>query len=231
MHISHLFLKHNDKVLTKTRLIQEKKLIGLGMKTASETNEPEKVIFNFSSVVLTPSQKSLLAKGLNLSIPPKKLNYADALAPFELLYRDIEKQEFAAESKEPFKASLKKTAFDMLNNYNPKLEQNLPPDEVEALKSLLAEDAIVIQKSDKGNSVVILDKEAYVEKVLEIISDTTKFKKLKVKQGKDYNYIINQEKRITEALYDITKGGVLDNDTYEQNKTYGLCTQRVVRTF
>ena len=72
VHVSHLFLKHNDKVLTKTRLTQEKKLINLGLRTASETNDPEKVIFNFSSVVLTPSQKSLLAKGLNLSIPPKK---------------------------------------------------------------------------------------------------------------------------------------------------------------
>ena len=57
--------------------------------------------------------------------------------------------------------------------------------------------------------------------MLEIISDTTKFEKLKIKQGKDYNYIINQEKRITEVLYDMTKRSVLNNDTYEKLKPMG----------
>ena len=65
-------------MLAKVRLTQEKKLFNLGMRTAAETNDPEKkVIFNFSDRTLSPAEKSLLAKGLNLSIPPKKLNYGD----------------------------------------------------------------------------------------------------------------------------------------------------------
>ena len=90
-HVSGFFLKHNDDVLTKTRLVHEKKLLHLGMRTAQETNDPEKVIFNFSSRVLTTAEKSLLAKGLNLSIPSKTLHYTDILTPFELLYREIDK--------------------------------------------------------------------------------------------------------------------------------------------
>ena len=155
---------------------------------------PEKVIFNYSSRILSPAEKSLLAKGLNFSLPPKKLNYADGLAPFEQFYRDIDSsgEQFVRDGKDPFRASLRNTAFDFLNNYDPKIEQVLPPEEVEALKSLLRDKSIVIQKSDKGNSVVILDRPTYVEKVKEIIADTSKFRKLKIKPGKDYNYIINQ---------------------------------------
>ena len=217
-HISNFFLKHNDNVLTKTRLVQEKKLINLGMRTAHATNDPEKVIFNFSSRTLTSAEKTLLAKGLNLSIPPKKLNYADTLAPFEQFYREIDKsdQEFANGDKEPFKASLKNISFDFLNSYDPKTDQNLPPEEVSALKSLLKDSSIVIQKSDKGNSVVILDRHAYIERVMDILADTSKFCKLKVKPGEDYNYIHNQELRITRALNKLNKKGALSDADYDR---------------
>ena len=45
-------------------------------------------IFNFSSYVLTKDKKRLLCKGLKFCIPPKKIEYADFLTQFELLYRD-----------------------------------------------------------------------------------------------------------------------------------------------
>ena len=60
---------------------------------------------------------------------------------------------------------MKKTDFDMLSNFNLKLEQNLA-DDVEALKSLVAEKSIVIQRSYLGNSVVILDRRHTLKKCL-----------------------------------------------------------------
>ena len=48
------------------------------------------MIFNYSSHVLTESEKRLLSKGLNFTIPPDKLEYSDFLLPFELLYREIQ---------------------------------------------------------------------------------------------------------------------------------------------
>ena len=53
------------------------------------SHDADKVIFNFSSHVLTDHEKSVLSKGLNFAIPPKDINYADYLLPFELLYRYI----------------------------------------------------------------------------------------------------------------------------------------------
>ena len=48
-----------------------------------------KVIFNFSKYQLSDCEKRLLAKGLNFSLPPKYLDYADYLVNFELFYKNI----------------------------------------------------------------------------------------------------------------------------------------------
>ena len=49
---------------------------------------------------------------------------------------------------DPLNASIKNAAFECLKNYNPKLEQNLNKDEYTALKSLINDKDIIIQKSD-----------------------------------------------------------------------------------
>ena len=218
-HISSKFLIKNNRLLTRTRLIQEKKLIKLGMQTATETNDPEKVIFNFSSRVLTNHEKSLLAKGLNLSVPPKKLNYADFLQPIETFYSKIvtaNEEPMSSQQTDPLNASIKNAAFECLKNYNPKLEQNLNKDEYTALKSLINDKDIIIQKSDKGNSVVLLDKSDYITRMNELLSDSTKFKKLDIEPGQDYNYLINQELRISKSLREIKSSGSMIDSLYNK---------------
>ena len=66
IHITSKFLVLNDKKIRRAQLVQEHKLVNLGLKTAAETNDPEKVIFNFSSRILTNNEKQLLVRGLNL---------------------------------------------------------------------------------------------------------------------------------------------------------------------
>ncbi|CAF4780152.1 unnamed protein product, partial [Rotaria sp. Silwood2] len=46
---------------------------------------------------------------------------------------------------------------------------NLSDEELAALKSLKSNNNIVICKADKGNSIVILDKETYIKKAEEIL--------------------------------------------------------------
>ena len=46
------------------------------------------------------------------------------------------------------------------------------------LKKLRTRKDIVIVRRDKGSGVVILDRDIYDRKILEIINDTTKFKKV-----------------------------------------------------
>ena len=223
IHISCKFLVLNDRKMLRARLVQEKKLVNLGLTTANEQNDPEKVIFNFSNRTLSHSEKSLLAKGLNLTIPPKKLNYADFLLPFEQAFYQLHTNnpELTPEESDPINAIMKAAACDCLRSYDPKLEQNLPADEVEALKSLLADDDIIVQKSDKGNSVVIMNKLEYIERMHELLADTTKFRSHNIKGEKDYNYIINQELRITGVLSGLKKKGAMTAEQYAELRPVG----------
>ena len=81
------FLISNDQSLEKHDKIQQKKFSEL-LQEYPPRNYPEKVIFNFSKANLNKSQKTLLSKGLNFSLPPKQLEYVDYLLDFELFFRD-----------------------------------------------------------------------------------------------------------------------------------------------
>ena len=180
-HISSFMLSHNDKILNRVKLVHERKLLKIGFKSIEEGHDPQRVIFNFSSHELNDAEKRLLSKGLSLSIPPKELNYGDALLPFELLFREVNNAtNIPTESLNACRGALQFQAFDMRNSFDPKKEQNLLPDEINALRTLKADQSIIIQKSDKGNSVVLLDKETYKLQMEKPLADTTKFEKVDV---------------------------------------------------
>ena len=136
-HICCLFLNKNDKKLKHQQDIHSKKLFDLGFENSQTSHDPDKVIFNYSSHVLTESEKSLLCKGLNFVIPLKTLEYDDYLLPFELLYRDIHDLDFTNENKEVLKTRIKDYTFSSFNSYNENSGPlNLTPEEFAASKSL-----------------------------------------------------------------------------------------------
>ena len=91
VHVITKFLVSNDKNIYKICKNQGKKLQNLFLNNSYHNSvtfhDPDKVIFNFSGHVLNTTEKYLLSKGLNFAIPPKNINYADYMLPFELLYR------------------------------------------------------------------------------------------------------------------------------------------------
>ena len=55
-------------------------------------------------------------------------------------------------------------------------------------------------KAEKGNTIVILDKDSYLKSVETLLKDSSKFKNIPVAPDKDLNYIIDSEKRINDLL-------------------------------
>ena len=53
---------------------------------------------------------------------------------------------------------------------------------------------IAIQKSYKGNSVVIVDKADYLDKMENLLNDTRKFEIINLKNDGILNFAVNQEK-------------------------------------
>ena len=97
-HACIIVISNNKKSVLKCKYTHKKKLSdlisGYEVNLTRFLHDPNKVVFNFSSHVLTKDEKSLLCKRLRFCIPPKKIEYADFLKQFELLYRKSENGDF-----------------------------------------------------------------------------------------------------------------------------------------
>ena len=92
---------------------------------------------------------------------------------------------------------LKDICFSTLRSYSfNKVEKNLSEVESTALKNLNECKDLVIQKADKGNTVVITDHTKYLEGKKSFLSDSSKFMQLLIDEGKCLNYIINLESKL-----------------------------------
>ena len=100
------------------------------------TQDPKNAIFNFSKHVLSDCEKSLLIKGLNFSIPCKKLDYADYLVHFELFFRDIRNLDILSNEDSLYKEA----ALSSYRSYDNNVPQNLSYKEFMALKNLSKND-------------------------------------------------------------------------------------------
>ena len=187
------------------------------MKGKDKGIDPEKDIFNFSSYVLSDNDKPLLSKGLNFSLPNKRVEISEHLCPFELLYREI--SDFSKESSDKKLLKSKLKELDLSSHRRLKhsvLEENLTKKEFKLLKNLSKNPDVIIQKSDKGNSVVILDKKVSLEKMKKMLNKNKQFLKLSIQEDKHYNFLINLEKKIREPLKESYQLNIIDKKTYDK---------------
>ena len=98
------------------------------------------------------------------------------------------------------KTRTKEAALSTYQKYNNNIPQHLSKEEFLALQNLRKNKNIVIQKSDKGNSVVVVDKADYLDKMDNLLNDTRKFEKINLKNDGILNFAINQEKRVDNTL-------------------------------
>ena len=146
------------------------------------------------------NNKSLLSKGLDFSRPKKKVEILEYVSPFELLYREVSNFRKDSSDKELLKCKLKKLDLTSHRRFKDNvLEENLNKEELESLKN----PDMLIQKSDKGNSALILDKKVYLEKMKEILNKKDQLLKLSIQEERHYNFLIILEKKIREHLKEL----------------------------
>ena len=136
-HISLIFLICNDKNIQKRKEVQDCKILKLGKNSLSRNNS-NKVIYNFSSVTLSDSDKSLLSKGLNFALPPASLEFSEYLVDYELFFRDKLSLETFHLDRELLKSKLKNLAFSSFRTYNSSRKpNNFTPEEFESFLKLI----------------------------------------------------------------------------------------------
>ena len=173
-------------------------------------------------------------KGLNYGLPLKKLRYENCMLNFELLFRDISKLDLKSEERLFAKNELKNVAFSSFKSYNQKDHkiENITKEEHTAFLKLLEVDNIIIQKADKGNVIVIVDKNVYFEKLESILSDKTKFQEVNFsKVNKELDYLLDEEAEIKKFLQDLRSKEIITDPELERltphgsqpGVLYGLC--------
>ena len=161
------------------------------------------MVYNYSSLTLTPSMEALFNKGLNYAVTPEKLDITQVLVDhkyFErtLVWIDLFFDKEPDEERKPGIFRKKKHNFpknyrspDALQtfisatraeiqdpeNRNKNVRPNLPKDLMLALKELIKlqrKRIITIQKCDKGSGVIILDCDEYIRSCNEHLTKTLK---------------------------------------------------------
>ena len=143
------------------------------------------------------------------------------MLPFELLHL------FA-------KNELRNIAYASFKNYNKKDHkcENISAQEHKAFLELMELENIIIQKADKGNVVVLIDKNTYVTKLNNILSDKTKFVQVEFdKRNKELDYLLNKQNEIKKFLEELKSTGVISGVVFKNlnpcgsqpGVLYGLC--------
>ena len=124
-----------------------------------------------------------------------------------------------------FKANLTHLAHKYVSSYQPS-KQVLRKHAI--LKKLRNNPDIVITKPDKGNGVVIMDAVDYNKRMMEMISDPTKFEKRNRYCGVNAKDItIYREEQLQRYLYSLKKKGLLDKNIYDKVYPSGSLPARI----
>ena len=104
-------------------------------------------------------------KGYILLFPLKTLNILITLLPFEKLFRDANSLNSSSFDKECVKSRLQDCAYSSFKQVSKISDKNLPDEEIKPLKNLIENKDLLIQKADKGNTIVILNKNDYISRL------------------------------------------------------------------
>ena len=131
---------------------------------------------------------------MNFFLPLQNLKFENHLLSFELLYRDVlDDEKKDDDALMHLKSKVKDIGLSSFRFYNKKDHrfENLTEDEYEAFLNLKSNKNIIIQKADKGNSVVVIDRLKYVHKMEELLSERSKFVKIEFNS----KHTVNQDVR------------------------------------
>ena len=156
----------------------------------------------------------------NFSVKPNPNGYSKFLLHFELLFRDVKQENLCSDNLSLLKARLLDTVLSSYKSFSSDRSplENLTASEFKDLRHLSKNKNIFIQESDKGNTILILDKISYISAIEEILNNHRKFSNLDIPAGKKVNYTTNFERRITSDLKLLKDEEIIDKAIYKNIK-------------
>ncbi|XP_046848088.1 uncharacterized protein LOC124441666 [Xenia sp. Carnegie-2017] len=191
-HILNKALKKNvDKQLNKIFSTHRKKLNNLTKNKAIPFTHKDTVT-NLSSVKLSEDELNALKNGLNFSIKPPKIHSSDILATFERIHYSLRNKLIKQEDYSILKTELGHLAHTYVTSYHP-TPKDLKKHKI--LRNIRNNDKIIVLKPDKGNGVVIMDRQ---------------FKPL------DHDPTISREAKLQRLLRNLKKKNSIDEKSFQE---------------
>ena len=164
-----LLANHKIDDSTYGKLMRSKK----PMEAGSDLN----VIFNLSNHTLSEDEENGLRNGLKFIPTSPKIDEVELYARLESLVGTLYYIRKNPPELSDLAAALSRDAKNAVERfYSDKPIHNLPKKVNIALKALAKNAQLVISKPDKGNGVVLLNKEDYITKMKVVLDDGTKFR-------------------------------------------------------
>ena len=156
-------------------------------------------------------------KGLKFGMPPLKANDIEVQTVFDMCYnkfKDLPINE-RLYSKECFKKKFSEYAYTYCQKFDNRNERNLTDEEVRGLSELKRDQSIVIVKANKGNCLVILQKDYYIRELENLLSDTSRFRLL------PRDPTLKREKKLIRHLLKLKNDGVITDQFYHKTRPNG----------
>jgi len=125
-------------------------------------------VLNLSSFSFPPAVFSLLGKGLNFALVPRKIPVEDIICDVEYGIKNL---------PDKIKDTIRQDCAVGLRMAKPP-RSNISKAEFEALKTLNKNRDVVVLKADKGGAAVLLDRSDYRNKMLDHLCNSGSYKKL-----------------------------------------------------
>ena len=209
----------NETKLKHDKVTHDKKLQALGIPNKHNHNK-DKTVINLSNKILNDSELEALSLGLSFALPKRNIKFVDHFLAFEnlvnnLKYLQCKPKDWGSMVKEI--ASVAHSSFRDFNIFKrsfPKLPQTL----YDSLIKLKSDKSIIITRPDKGRGTVVMNKDDYISKVEQILSDTSKFKV--ITEG-PFQYITKLEDKLARLLRQLLKLNVITKNTFNRLFTSG----------
>ena len=203
--VKKLFHDSGSRVHSKVMRIHQIKLEKLNRGPVGQNFEKmkSKLIHNISSYTLSDTEERLLCRGWDFCIENRLTNTLDFETDIEVNAMKVQQHCHESVFRVLCRHIHNASQHLMRSSKNKKMS-NLSLEELEALKALKSYKNIFICKADKGNCIVVLDRETYMSKSEEI---------LKGKQFvplKDESFHRKREEELNKYIYSLFKEGIID---------------------
>ena len=207
----------NNNKISNIEKTHHKKLNYLGISPDFKV-DADKVVTNLSKRKLSPDETAALALGPNFALPRHSISFIDHFLGFEKILHSLKPKPISNDSDLNWTeltqqiSSTAHTSFRDFSNHKHTIPK-LPPSQIQALKELKSDASITITRPDKGRGTVVLDKQEYITKVENLLSDTTKFR---TTTENAQQLVTKSEDKLINFLRTLKSDQVITNDTYKQ---------------